>query len=176
MKSKLIRLGLLSTASLLLMCAPSFASDTTLELYPEDASDACVPGSLQIRVTVEGVTNVGIMKLELYDQEEGFLRKKARRRWIRDAAQNGPQLMCIDVPKVGEYAVSGYHDIDGDRKLKKTWKFRPREPFGLSNNPEYKESMPKFKDSAFYVGETGADIVLKLVDYKKLKEERKNKK
>lgn len=119
-----------------MLAAPTaYASDTPLELYPKDASDRCIAGSRQIRVTIEGVTKVGIMKLELYDQEDGFLMKKARRRWIRDAAQDGPQMMCVNVPSVGEYAISGYHDIDGNRKLKKTWKFRPREPFGLSNNP-----------------------------------------
>ena len=151
----------------------ALANEVPLELYPEDASDECIAGSRQIRVTIKGVTKVGIMKLELYDQADGFLRKKARRRWIRDAAQDGPQLMCVNVPAAGEYAISGYHDIDGNRKLKKTWNFRPREPFGLSNNPEYKKSMPEFKDSAFYVGKTGADITLKLVDYQKLKAQRK---
>jgi len=34
------------------------------------------------------------MKLELYNAEDGFLTKSARLRSIRDAAQNGPQIMC----------------------------------------------------------------------------------
>lgn len=47
-----------------------------LELYPRDASDACDPAGLQIRVTIRNVTAQGIMKLELYNQDDGFFAQK----------------------------------------------------------------------------------------------------
>lgn len=169
MRFDLAKFCVIAVAVWLLLINQSATGSPALDLRPGDASDPCVEGALQIRVTIIGVTNVGIMKLELYDQEDGFLRKRARRRWIRDAAQDGPQLMCIDVPRVGEYAVSGYHDIDGNRKLKKAWNFKPREPFGLSNNPDYRNSMPKYEDASFYVGDTGTDITLRLVNPRDLK-------
>ena len=92
-----------------------------LELYPDDASDSCDPNALQVRITVHGVTAQGIMKLELYNSDDGFLSKKGRLRSIRDAAENGPQQMCFDLIEPGTYAVAGYHDRDGDRKFDKKW-------------------------------------------------------
>ena len=144
-----------------------------LELYPRDASDVCVADGLQIRVTINGVKEEGIMKLELYNSDNGFLSKKGRLRSIRDKALNEPQLMCINVPKAGTYAIAGYHDRDGNRKLKKKWDFTPREPYGLSNNPEIKSRrIPKFEEAAFEVGEKGADIIINLVDLKARKKDK----
>lgn len=145
----------------------------TLELYADDLSDTCVPGSLQVRVKIFGVTEVGIMKLELYNAEDGFLSKSGRLRSIRDPAQNEPQMMCVNVPEPGIYGMAGYHDRDGNRKLKKKWDFTPREPYGLSNNPEIKSRrIPKWEEVAFEVGPTGADIDFILVDLKARKKQK----
>lgn len=155
----------------------AYADEDALELYPRDASDPCVPGSLQIRVTINGVKKEGIMKLELYNGDDGFLSKKGRLRSIRDAAEDGPQMMCVDVPETGVYAIAAYHDRDGNRKLKKKWNFTPREPYALSNNPDIQElRMPKFSEAAFDVSVVGADITLNLIDLKALKKQKKAEK
>ena len=134
----------------------------TLELYASDAADECVPDSLQIRVTALNIYPEGILKLELYNSEDGFMVKKGRLHRIRVEAKQSPMQVCIDVPGPGIYAVAGYHDIDGSRKLKKKWDFTPKEPYGLSNNPEYKSKrLPKFEEAAFTVGEKGTDIDIK---------------
>lgn len=144
-----------------------------LDLRPGDESDPCVDDGLQIRVTVNGVTHQGIMKLELYASEKNFLNKKGRLRWTRVEAQDGPMRLCLDVPEPGTYAVAGYHDLDGNRKLNKKWDFTPKEPFGLSNDPKLKRrKFPKFKNSAFEVPEAGADITLNLVDVGKKKDKK----
>ena len=155
--------------------ANAWAEDSeTLELYPRDASDVCMIDGLQIRVTITGVSEQGIMKLELYNSDDGFLSKSGRLRSIRDKALNQPQIMCINVPQPGTYAIAGYHDRDGNRKLKKKWDFTPREPYGLSNNPEIKSRrIPKFEEAAFQVGEKGADITINLVDLKARKKDKK---
>lgn len=144
----------------------------TLELYASDASDNCVADSLQIRVTAQNIYPEGILKLELYNSEDGFLFKKGRLHRVRVEAKQSPMQVCIDVPEPGTYAVAGYHDIDGSRKLKKKWDFTPKEPYGLSNNPIYKsKKLPKFQEAAFNVGEKGADIEIefKLIGKKKKK-------
>ena len=142
-----------------------------LELYEDDVSDACVLGSLQIRATVNNLSKVGLMKLELYNSEDGFLNKKGRMRSVRVAAEGASQLICINVPEAGVYAIAGYHDIDADRKLDKRWDFTPDEPYGLSNNPEIKKRrIPKFEEAQFDVGLAGADIVINLVDLRKNKD------
>lgn len=137
---------------------------TGLRLYDKDVADSCVPGALQIRVTVHNIVEGGILKLELFG-ENNFLKKEGKLRRIRVPAANGPQMVCINLPSPGEYAVVGYHDKDGDRRLKKNWKYKPKEPYGLSNNPEVKSlRLPKFSETGFDVPMEGADIDIHLVD------------
>ena len=135
-----------------------------LKLYDRDKADTCVPGALQIRVNVHNVVVGGIMKLELFG-ENNFLKKEGKLRRIRVPAENGPQQICINLPTPGEYAVVGYHDQDGDRRLKKNWKFKPKEPYGLSRNPEIKSlRLPKFSETGFEVPMEGVEIDIHLVD------------
>lgn len=140
-----------------------------LELYPGDEADTCLENAQQVRVTVHGVSHQGIMKLELYADRKGFLYKKGRERWVRVEAQDGPMRICMDVPWVGRWAVVGYHDRDGDRKLDKKL-FKPKEPYAISNNLQLRGlRIPKFKEAAFDVTNTGVDITLKLKVPKKKK-------
>ncbi len=142
----------------------------TLEIYRDELPDKCNPNAFQVRVTVRNVTAQGILTLELYNDPENFLDKKGRVRRVRVPAQNGPQTVCMTIQNPGRYAVAGYHDLDGNRKLKKSMLKVPKEPFALSNNPKFKKlKFPKFSDSAFRVGPKGANIVLELVDIKKQK-------
>ena len=146
--------------------SPALAEDgpyvhPTLPLYERDAADACRADALQIRVTLTNVYAQGIVKLDLYGGEKDFLDKKGKLRKIRVPAENAPQTVCINVPRAGEYAIASYHDLDADRKLKKKWNFKPKEPYALSNNPLIEElRMPKWSEAAFTVGERGADIEL----------------
>ncbi len=138
--------------------------ETGLPLYDKDKADTCVPGALQIRVTLHNITPQGIMKLELFG-EQNFMKSKGKLRRIRVPAEEGPQVICINLPTTGRYAVVGYHDKNGDRKLKKAWNFKPLEPYGLSNNPEIKAlRLPKFSETGFDVPFEGVDIDINLVD------------
>jgi len=137
---------------------------TGLTLYDRDKADTCVPGALQIRATVHNVYKEGILKLELFGEHK-FLKKEGKLRRIRVPAEDGKQTVCINLPTPGEYAVIGYHDIDGNRRLKKAWNFKPKEPYGLSNNPEIKSMrLPKFSETAVDVPMEGVDIDIQLVD------------
>jgi len=137
---------------------------TGLPLYDKDKADACVPGALQIRVTVHNITPEGLIKLELFG-ERNFMKSKGKLRRIRVPAEEGPQLTCINLPTPGRYAVVGYHDKNGDRRLKKAWNFKPLEPFGLSNNPEIRAlRLPKFSETSFDVPLEGVDIDINFVD------------
>ncbi len=141
--------------------------ETGLELYDRDKADTCVPGALQIRVNVHNVTPVGILKLELFG-EENFMKKKGKLRRIRVPAAESPQKVCINLPYPGSYAVVSYHDKDGDRRLDKKWNFKPKEPYGLSNNPEIKSlRLPKYSETGFDVPMEGVDIDINLVDLRK---------
>jgi len=138
-----------------------------LELYDRDKSDYCVPGALQIRVNVHNVSKQGILKLELFGKRK-FLKKEGKLRRIRVPAEDKSQQVCINLPAPGEYAVVGYHDIDGNRRLKKAWNLKPKEPYGLSNNPDIKTlRLPKFSETSVAVPMEGVDIDIHLVDLSK---------
>lgn len=142
----------------------AIGAERGLELYDRDAADLCILGHHQIRVTVNNVTEEGLVKLELFG-EKNFMRSSGKLRRIRVPAENGSVKVCINVAEPGEYAVVGYHDKDGDRKLDKKWNFKPKEPYGLSNNPEIKSlRLPKWEETRFTVPSDGVDIVINLVD------------
>lgn len=135
-----------------------------LELYDFDKADTCVPGALQIRATVTNVSKEGLVKVELFGERD-FMKKSGKLRRIRVPADEGSIKLCINLPAPGEYALVGYHDKDGNRKLKKAWNFRPKEPYGVSNNPKIESlRLPKWSEAGFEVPMNGVDITLELVD------------
>lgn len=142
----------------------------TVEIYKFEAADICDTKKNQVRMRVTGLSGGGILTLELYNDPEHFLSKKGRVRRVRVAAQVGEQTVCMTTERLGRYAAAVYHDIDGNRKLKKSMVKVPREPFALSNNPKIKAlKFPKFSDSAFELVSGGTNITLELVDLKKQK-------
>jgi len=139
-----------------------------LELYEGDAADPCILGALQIRATIAGITKTGLVKVELFGGEENFMKKSGKLRRIRVPAEDEPITVCVNVPAPGSYAISTYHDKDGDRKFDKRWDFKPKEPYGLSNNPVIKKlRLPKWSETNFEVPMNGADVTIYLVDPKK---------
>ena len=166
--SKLSRSVLISG----LMIAGGFAPSVwahhdsdSLPLVETDKADVCAPGTQQIRVTVKGAQHQGLVKVELYKPEDKFLKDETRK--VRVPAHNEPFQVCINLDAPGTYAIAGYNDLDADRKLDKTWKFRPKEPFGVVNQHRLKKKKrPKFEQISFEVGATGVDVDLILVDPK----------
>ena len=145
-----------------------------LEIYAGEQADLCELNTNQVRITVNNSEGGGMLTLELYNDPEHFLSKKGRIKRVRVPSVIGSQTVCINEPMTGSYAVAGYHDVDGNRKLKKKWNQTPREPFALSNNPYIKElRFPKFSESAFELVKGGTNITIELVDLKKQKRQRK---
>lgn len=135
-----------------------------LELYDTDAADRCILGYHQVRLTINNVSQEGMVKLELFGEND-FMKSSGKLRRIRVPAEEGPMKVCIHVPGAGEYAIVGYHDIDGNRKLNKKWNFRPKEPFGLSNNPVIESlRLPRWEETRFTVPHDGIEISIDLVD------------
>jgi len=58
-------------------------------------------------------------------------------------------LAVFDSIPYGQYAISMYHDEDGDGKLKTNILGMPVEGIGFSNNVRPKLGPPSFKDAAF---------------------------
>ncbi|SER76360.1 Uncharacterized conserved protein, DUF2141 family [Nitrosomonas sp. Nm51] len=155
-------LGLASTFMFYLLLTLPVTAKEKLDIRPYEAPDSCNPDIAQVRVTVNGVGAGGILSVELYHDPDNFLYKKGRTKRIRIPATEGQHKVCFNLEKQGTYAVASYHDIDGNRKLDKKWNMMPKEPFGLSNNPEPRFGFPEFSESAFTTDESGADITIEL--------------
>ncbi len=72
-------------------------------------------------------------------------------------------LVKIDILP-GTYAISIFHDIDGDDELNKNFFGIPTEPFGFSNNPRMTFGPPNFKEASFRFEEDGQVVEIKLTD------------
>jgi uncharacterized protein (DUF2141 family) len=70
--------------------------------------------------------------------------------------------VLFDVP-YGEYAISVFHDINGNGKLDKNLFGAPKEPYGFSQNFKPTFSQPKFDDCRFVFNETNASITINLI-------------
>lgn len=161
-------LSFIKGTALVLACATCIqyvqpaAAMEKLDIRPYEAPDQCNTTIAQVRVTVNGVGSGGILSVELYHDPDYFLYKKGRTKRVRIPASEGQHKICMDLEKQGTYAVAAYHDVDGNRKLNKKWNMMPKEPFGLSNNPEPHFGFPEFSESAFITDESGADITIDL--------------
>ncbi|MGC6431373.1 MAG: DUF2141 domain-containing protein [Jejuia sp.] len=104
--------------------------------------------SNSITVTVTNLqNNDGNVFLAIYNSEDKFLNKsyKAFRAKIYD---NGCVVEFKNVPN-GEYAVSIYHDANGNKKLDTGMFGIPKEDYGCSNNAKGFFGPPKWDDAKF---------------------------
>lgn len=137
--------------------------ENNLELYKFDEADSCVDNSTQIRTLITNLSKSGIVKVELFGKKN-FMKKSGKLRRIRVPADSERVSLCINVPAPGEYALVSYHDKDGNRKLKKAWNLKPKEPYGVSNNPVIESlRLPRWAEASFYVPQEGIEVVINLV-------------
>ena len=144
--------------------APEIPGDQRLDIRPHEQPDLCVANAGQISVTINGVTEGGILTVELYNpSKRDFLRKASRVKRVRIPAMEGQQIVCFTPPAPGRYAIAAYDDQDADRDLDQKWNKLPDEPFGLSTNPKLRLGFPRFDEADFEVPAEGVAITINLV-------------
>ncbi len=119
-------------------------------------------GKLQLRFTQIMVSKGNIM-FGLYDRESAFMdTKQARLLKILPVTQTGSlELDLPDLP-IGSYAISAYHDINGNGKLDKNLLGIPTEPYAFSNHARPKFRAPNWEEAKIALGQSGRREVLKL--------------
>lgn len=104
-----------------------------------------------MHVVVSGLRNdSGQIVCELYASPETFL-KGANRAVARTSAPiAGRSAACefADIPP-GQYAISVFHDENGNGKLDTNFLGIPREGVGTSNNPKGHFGPPRFAEASF---------------------------
>lgn len=114
-----------------------------------------------LRVEVLGITHAdGKIMIALFDQAEGFPRRRAKGLML-DATLPAASGVFTDLPQ-GKYAVSVYHDENGNGKLDTNFMRMPTEHYGFSRNAMGRMGPPKFADAAVNLDSEDLSIVINL--------------
>ena len=108
---------------------------------------------LKLDVTVSGFENSnGKVKIGLYNSESDFL-KTPYKSLSAAIHSNVATATFTDLPK-GEYAISLYHDENGNGLLDKNVFGIPSEDYAASNNAKGSMGPPKYADAKFTINTT----------------------
>lgn len=105
----------------------------------------------------------GSVYVAVFNRPEGFLEEKYMivQKVVPVQASGSLQLDLADLPP-GAYAVSCFHDVNGNGRIDKNLMGVPTEPYGFSNNARPKFRAPTWEESRFEVGRSGAAISIRL--------------
>ena len=125
------------------------------------AGSAGAQGKLTVRV--EGLkTTKGKLYVAIYNKPEGFLDED--KTFKRDVfpVTGTTTSVTFDALPAATYAVTLYHDENGNGKLDRSAVGMPKEGFGFSQNPKIRFRAPDFKESSFRHGSDAQTMTIKL--------------
>jgi uncharacterized protein (DUF2141 family) len=131
---------------------------------PVDGAVADTAGTL-LRVTVTNVTEPGgTLLVGVYDRADNWLGVPPYRSIEVPVAANrkgNDVTLELRLPP-GEYALSLFQDMNGNRRLDTNFLGIPQEASGSSNNPPTRWGPPKFRDALVTVGDAPLDLSIRL--------------
>lgn len=114
-----------------------------------------------LQVTVHNVqSDSGKVTLALFDEAHPWLKNARNAQMVSAISRDkGTQVTLVfkDLPP-GRYAVSGYHDLNGNGELDSNAMRIPTEPVGFSNGAQARFGPPRFNDAALSLGEQDLKI------------------
>ena len=112
------------------------------------------------------ITNIkkssGIIFVGVYDNSATFLSPKGIKKRMELKANTGGVSHTFEGLPEGDYAISGFHDEDGDGELKKNFLGIPQEPIGLSRDARGRFGPPEFSDAVFTLPQKGTELTITL--------------
>jgi uncharacterized protein (DUF2141 family) len=117
-----------------------------------------------LRVSLTNIREAkGSVYVAVYDRRESFLdAKKMCARQILPVGNAGDLSFAFaDLPP-GYYAISCFHDVNGNGKLDTNLAGIPTEPYGFSNNARPRFRAPTWAESVFELKNSGSQISIKL--------------
>jgi uncharacterized protein (DUF2141 family) len=108
-------------------------------------------------------SNNGTIQVLIFNAEAGFPDepKKAFKAFSLPISNLSAKKTIDNLPP-GKYAVSVFHDEDGDGKMQKNGVGIPVDRFGFSNNPTLFFGPPSFSKSAFTIKNTPTKVTINL--------------
>lgn len=103
-----------------------------------------------LTVTIHKINNLeGTLEIALFDNGDRFMEEGQAYKSISIEVENDSETFEFkNLPK-GDYAISLYHDKNGNGKCDRNFFGIPKEPYAFSNNYKPKFSAPTFKDCQF---------------------------
>ncbi len=121
-------------------------------------------GKGTLTVHVDGLKNDnGLVEVSIYSSDSGFPvdTGKALKNEFSKINDRQAEINFRDL-EFGSYAISVYHDENGNRKLDTNWLGIPKEGVGASNNAKGRFGPPKFRDAEFYFGKPEETITIRI--------------
>ncbi len=108
----------------------------------------------------------GNLYIALYDQADAFMQTdRVRSQKIVPVTQKGTLKISLGNFPPGKYALSCFHDLNGNGKLDTNWMGIPSEPYGFSNNARPQFRAPKWAEAAFDLYGAGGTISVKVEEW-----------
>lgn len=114
-----------------------------------------------ILVTITDIkSDDGMVYIGLYDSEKTFLDKRYKS--ARSTIENNEAIITFANIPAGTYAVSVFHDENGNQKMDTNFMGIPKEDTGCSNNAKGFMSAPKWKDAKFDVVDSTVTLTINM--------------
>lgn len=121
-------------------------------------------GGADLTVTVVGLrSDKGEVRFGLYDRPDRFPHGDGVIKTGVARIDGGRAVHVFRDLAPGRYAVSVFHDEDGDGKFDRSLIGLPLEGYGFSNDAKVVLSPPSFKEAALTVGDAGGTCVINIV-------------
>ncbi len=105
----------------------------------------------------------GRLYVAVYNRSDAFLKvDKVFSKKITPITQTGPMKLSLGNLPPGKYALSCFHDLNGNGQLDTNWAGIPNEPYGFSNNARPRFRAPKWAEAAFDLYQSGMTISVRL--------------
>jgi uncharacterized protein (DUF2141 family) len=102
----------------------------------------------------------------MFDGKSSFLSNTDMYRKERLKSRAGSCVWALTKVPYGEYAVAVFQDVNGNGVLDQDFFGRPREPFGISGNPDCSKAPPKYEDAKFSVNKPATRVAIRIQQIK----------
>lgn len=129
-------------ALLALGCGSATAADWALK----PGTCVAAPGAVQVQIALLGVrSSKGDLVITVYgDRPEDFLAKGTKLAKLKLAPREGTVSGCLALPREGVFALTAFHDEDGDGRLTRGMIGLPVEGYGFPHDPRLIFGPPAF--------------------------------
>lgn len=126
-------------------------------------SEATTKDGYELKIKITNIKKpTGMIRLAAYSPDQEFLGEETATALNSPVNQKGEVIVAINNLPLGTYAISVYHDEDGNGDLDSNFMGIPKEPYGFSNNARGLFGPPKYKSARFDFKEDSQMIEIKV--------------